>query len=79
MLTGFLLCNGYRSVLLSTLVSPTYEKPIDTVHDLLDTERPVLATPSVLPSLRYSALESIRQLALKIEKTANATEISKRL
>ena len=78
-LIGFLLSSGFKSVLLSTLVSPSYEKPIDTVQDLLDTERPVHAEGSVLPSLRYSALDSIRQLAQKIKNTANETEISLRL
>ena len=78
-LISFLLSSGFRSVLLSTLVSPSYEKPIDTVQDLLDTERPVHAEGSILPSLRYSALDSIRKLVQKIKNTANETEINLRL
>lgn len=32
MLLAFLLGFSYRSVLLSTIVSPEYEKPIDTIQ-----------------------------------------------
>ena len=79
LMIGFLLSNGYRSVLLATLVSPTYEKPIDTIQDLLDTERPIrVGHPTFLSMMRYSALETLRQLGTKIEDTANATEISMR-
>ena len=79
MMIGVLLSYGYRSVLLATLVSPTYEKPIDTIQDLLDTERPIHAAhPTFLSMMRVSALESLRQLGTKIENTVNATEISMR-
>ena len=79
MLTGFLLSNAYRSVLLATLVSHTYEKPLDTIQDLLDTERPIhVSFKSFLSMMRYSPLESLRQLGRKIESTANATEIRMR-
>ena len=80
MMIGLLLSNGYRSVLLATLVSPTFEKPIDTIQDLLDTERPVHAGhPSFLSMMKRSTLESLRQLGTKIKDTANATDISRRL
>ena len=76
---GFLLSSAYKSVLLATLVSPTYEKPIDTIQDLIDTERPVHAgSPTFLSMMRQSALKSLRELGTKIEETANATEISRR-
>ena len=39
---GTLLALMYRSVLLATLVSVDYEKQIDTVEDLLVTEKPIL-------------------------------------
>ena len=79
MMIGVLLSNGYRSVLLATLVSPTFEKPIDTIQDLLDTERPIYAEGAFIKLFRYSSLESIVQLGTKIENTANATQISRRL
>ena len=80
MMIGVLLSNGYRSVLLATLVSPTFEKPIDTIQDLLDTERPIYGgRRSLMRMMRTSSLESLRQLGTKIEDTANATEISRRL
>ena len=41
MFTGFLITSGYKSVLLSTLVSIEYERPIDTIYDLLQTEMPI--------------------------------------
>ena len=79
MMVGFLLSNGYRSVLLSTLVSPIYEKPIDTIQDLLDTERPIFSDhPTFLLMMRLSALKSLRDLGTKIENMVNATEISMR-
>ena len=79
MMIGVLLSNGYRSVLLATLVSPTFEKPIDTIQDLLDTERPIYAGGSIRKSFRYSSLESLKQLGTKIENTLNATRIRWRL
>ena len=39
---GTLLALMYRSVLLATLVSVDYEKQIDTVEDLIVTEKPIL-------------------------------------
>ena len=80
-MVGFLLSSGYRSVLLSTLVSPLYEKPIDTIQDLLDTDRPIFSShPSFLLMMKVSALKSLRDLGTKIENAiaTNATEISMR-
>ena len=37
LITGFLVTCGYKSVLLSTLVSIEYERPIDTIQDMLIT------------------------------------------
>ena len=42
--------NGDRSVLLATLVSVDYEKQIDTVEDLLETEKPVLTGSNTIMS-----------------------------
>ena len=43
MLIGLFLTICYKLVLLSSLVSITYEKPIDTVGDLLETDKPIVA------------------------------------
>ena len=52
LVVGFLLTVSYKSVLLSNLVNIGYEKTIDTVDDMLNSEK-VLCTPgkSMLPIL----------------------------
>ena len=44
---GFLLCASYKSVLLATLVSVEYEDPVDTIDDLLETEKPISGHPTI--------------------------------
>ena len=79
LMVGFLLSSSYKSVLLATLVSPAYEKPIDTVQDLLDTERSIgVGHAGFLRMMSYSGLESLRELVTKIQDMANVTEISRR-
>ena len=52
LVVGFLLTVSYKSVLLSNLVNIGYEKTIDTVDDMLNSEK-VLYSPgkSMLPTL----------------------------
>ena len=47
LLSGFLITCGYKSVLLSTLVSVEYESPIDTIEDLLNSEKPIFVDTSI--------------------------------
>ena len=47
LLTGFLVTSGYKSVFLSTLVSIEYERPIDTIQDMLLTEKPIIVDTSI--------------------------------
>ena len=42
LITGYFFSCGYKSVLLSTLVSIEYEKPIDSVQDMLKSEKLLL-------------------------------------
>ena len=47
LLTGFLITSGYKSVLLSTLVSIEYERPIDTIQDMLMTEKAIIVDVNI--------------------------------
>ena len=79
LMVGFLLSISYKSVLLAMLVSPAYEKPIDTVQDLLNTERPIgVGHVGFLRMMSYSRLDGRKELANKIEDMANVTKISRR-
>ena len=68
MLLGFLLTLSYKSVLLACLVSVQNEKPIETLGDLLLTDRKILmqgeTTTEML--LRTDPRPGIQQLAKKI-------------
>ena len=67
LLTGFLITSGYKSVLLSTLISIEYEKPIDTLEDMLKTDKAIIVEPST-ESLYLSndPRDSINELRGKI-------------
>ena len=68
MLLGFILNLCYKSVLLSCLVSVRYEKPIETLEDMLRTDRKILmqgrTTTEIL--MRTDPRPGIQQLAKKI-------------
>ena len=66
LLTGFLITSGYKSVLLSTLISIEYERPIDTIKDLLETEIPILMDDVALSSIFTDPRDSIREIGKKI-------------
>ena len=68
MLLGFLLSLSYRSVLLSTIVSPGYEKPIDTIQDMLEGDRTifVLNGTTLAKLLRQDPKEDVRRLSRKV-------------
>ena len=67
LLSGFLVTSGYKSVLLSTLVSIEYERPIDTIQDMLLTEKAIIVENST-KSLYMSndPRDSIKELDAKI-------------
>ena len=66
MVLAWLLSVSYTSVLLSKLVSLEYEKPIDTVQDLLNSNKPIYAHPSVSFILKNDVRERVRQIAKKV-------------
>ena len=68
MLLAFLLSLSYRSVLLSTIVSPGYEKPIDTIQDMLEGDRSifVLNGTTLAKLLRQDPKEDVRRLSRKV-------------
>ena len=66
LITGFLVTCGYKSVLLSTLVSIEYERPTDTIQDMLITGKPIIVDTSI-KSLYISSdpRDSIKKLGEK--------------
>ena len=65
MLLGFLLTLFYKSVLLASLVSVQNEKPIDTLEDMLLTDRKILMQERTSTEilLRTDPRPGIQQLA----------------
>ena len=69
MLYGYILSLGYKSVLLSTLISVSYEKPIDTVEDGINANKPIVAlgNSSTATRLKTDVRASVRELANMIK------------
>ena len=68
MIISFLLTISYKSVLLSTLISISYEKTVETVDDLLKTEKPIvgLGNSTVPIRLQTDPRANVRELAGKV-------------
>ena len=67
MLFGFFLCNSYKSVLRATLVSVEYEKPIDTLEDLLKTDKPIIGYPTIAYFLKVDPRPKMEELGRKVD------------
>ena len=69
MLYGYILSLGYKSVLLSTLVSVSYEKPVDTVTEAITAEKPIvcLGNSSTATRLKTDVRASVREMANMIK------------
>ena len=67
MIVGFLLCASYKSVLLATLVSVEYEKPINTIDDLLKTDKPITGYPTIGYFLSVDPRIKMKELAKKMD------------
>ena len=65
MVASFLISLCYMSVLLTFMVSTGYEKPIDTVQDLLITNKPIYIHSYVKDLMAKDPRESVRQIADK--------------
>ena len=65
---GYLITMSYKSVLRASLVSIHYEKPIDTLEDLLVTDRKILmmTNTSTEIMMRTDPRPGMQQLAKKI-------------
>ena len=55
LLLGYLITMSYKSVLLASLVSIQYEKPIETLEDMLVTDKKILVMPN-------TSIESAREI-----------------
>ena len=64
---GFLFTIGYKSVLLSTMINIEYEKPLDTVEDILRSDKPLFieSTSGIVNLLKSDPREKIKELAKK--------------
>ena len=65
---GYLITMSYKSVLRASLVSIHYEKPMETLEDLLVTDRKILmmANTSTEIMMRTDPRPNMQQLAKKI-------------
>ena len=48
MLTGFVLSMAYKSCLLTSLITVRYERPVDTVDELLESGREFLSAEGII-------------------------------
>ena len=69
MFLAFILSVGYTSVLLTTLVSIEYEKPVDTAQDLVNADKPIYVYPTTAAMLSVDPRENVRDLAKKLIAT----------
>ena len=74
---GFLLTTGYKEILLSKLINIEYEKPLDSVEDVLRSKKSVVidGTSSLGYLLRSDPRENVKELlklikSFKMEKGA---------
>ena len=68
LLLGYLITMSYKSLLRASLVSIQYEKPIETLEDMLVTDRKILmlANTSTEIMLRTDPRPGMQELAKKI-------------
>ena len=68
LMLGYLMTMSYKSVLLTSLVSIQYERPIETLEDLLVTDRKIimLANTSTEIMIRTDPRPGMQQLAKKV-------------
>ena len=66
MITGFLITSAYKSVLLSTLVSIEYERPIDTVDDLIETDMPIFMERETVQLFKFNSRNDIQELGKRV-------------
>ena len=66
MFLSFIISVAYTSVLLTTLVSTEYEKPIDTVQDLIRTDKPIYTHAVAAVMLNTDPRGSVQQFAKKV-------------
>ena len=65
---AFFVSAAYRSVLLATMLAPAYENSIDTLDDLLKTEKEILVPVGTKTAklLRLDPKEDVRTLHKKV-------------
>ena len=66
MIVGFLISSGFKSVLLSTLVSIEYERPIDTIDDLIETDIPIYMEWETMEMFMINSRNSIQELRKRV-------------
>lgn len=68
MFVAMVLSLSYKSILLATIVSPEYEKPIDTINDMIETDKPLFALSggTLAKLLRQDPKVDVRTMARKV-------------
>ena len=62
---GFFFTISYKSVLLSNMINIEYEKPLDTVEDILRSDKPVFIESGMIDLLKSDPREKIKELFKK--------------
>ena len=72
---------AYKQNLLSSLVAVEYEKPVDTVQDILDRDEDLwyVAGTSLLDNMRHSPIDNIRKLYAQVVKRNTFFEYTRNL
>ena len=65
---GFILTLSYKAVLLSNLMHIEYEKPFDTVDDILSSPKPVMidGTSAGISLLKTDPRRKVKEIAKKV-------------
>ena len=69
MVVGFFLSISYKSVLRAMMIKIEYEKIIDTIDDMLQSEMPIMMAGDVgfQPLLETDPRKKIKELSEKVE------------
>ena len=62
-LFGFLITISYKSVLLANMTSIEYEKGIDSIEDMLNSNKPLMVISSMKVNFDTSAIQKVQELS----------------
>ena len=65
-LVGFLLTLSYKSVLRANMMSTEYEKGIDSIEDMINSNKPLMAAPSMKRLFDTDPTADIKELSKQV-------------